>query len=167
MNVAADIERAAVRVVLLDANTSVLLLRVRDAQRRDLLPWWELPGGGFEQGETPTQVAVRELSEETGLDIDSEQVSTPQWFRSCTYLHRGRRVLQHEVIVVARIGGYAPELAQHRRTPTEVEDIIGGRWWDLTALQASQERFFPGTLPRHIGAVLAGQVVHEGLEVWE
>lgn len=163
----ADLEREAVRVVLIDVNSSVLLLQVRDAQRQDLMPWWELPGGGFEPGETPTQVAVRELAEETGLQIDPEQVTPPMWFRSCTYRHRGRRVLQHEVIVVARIGSSQPTLGEHRRTPTETEDIIGWRWWNLTALQVSDERFFPGTLPQHIGKVLTGQTIVEDFEVWD
>lgn len=160
-------ERKAVRVLLLDSDDSVLLLHVRDSSRPRMQPWWELPGGGFEEGETPSDVAIRELAEETGFQLSPAQVSDPVWFRSCTYLHRGRRVLQHELIVVARVDSPAPDLGQHRRTPTETEDIIGSRWWSLSALPASSERFFPGTLAHYVGEVLAGQTVHEEFEVWE
>ena len=30
---------------------------------------WDLPGGGMESGETPWDCAVREVKEETGLDV--------------------------------------------------------------------------------------------------
>ena len=31
--------------------------------------WWEVPGGGVKAGETPKEAVVREVFEETGLDI--------------------------------------------------------------------------------------------------
>lgn len=31
--------------------------------------YWEMPGGGLEYGETPHEALIRELKEETGLDI--------------------------------------------------------------------------------------------------
>ena len=53
-------------IVVLD-NKILLLKRVKPST--DVLGFWELPGGGLEYGETPNQALIRELKEETGLDI--------------------------------------------------------------------------------------------------
>jgi ADP-ribose pyrophosphatase YjhB (NUDIX family) len=49
--------------VILDAAGRVLLCHRRD------MDVWNLPGGALEGGELPTEAAVRETREETGLDV--------------------------------------------------------------------------------------------------
>ncbi len=46
-------------------NKKILMVLHRSSSRE----YWTLPGGGIEPGETPEQTAVREVKEETGLDV--------------------------------------------------------------------------------------------------
>jgi len=162
-----DIERSAVRVLLQDADGCVLLLRVQDLGRPDLAPWWELPGGGVENAEWVQATAARELAEETGIMLDPTAFSPARWTRDCTYQHRGRRILQHEQIVLARVQDRAPELMTGGRTQTEVDDILGYRWWTVDDLRSSTERFFPGRVPRVLDDLLVGRQIEEPFELWD
>ena len=67
---------AAVAVVLLadDDGRACFLLTRRAATLRDHKGQWALPGGRIDTGETPTQAALRELSEEVGLTLGEDTV---------------------------------------------------------------------------------------------
>lgn len=58
--------RVVVAAALLRRGDDVLLVRQGGAARPATT--WELPGGGVEPGELPTEAAVREVREETGLE---------------------------------------------------------------------------------------------------
>jgi len=79
--------------------------RVLLAHRRDI-DWWNLPGGGMEVGETVEEALYREVYEETGLQVEIEQLvgvySKPQ---------------KREVVLTFRchvIGGVASETEESR-----------------------------------------------------
>ena len=56
-----------VKGIVIYEGKTLILKRVRPSS--DGLGYWELPGGGLEYGEDPHQALVRELKEETGLDL--------------------------------------------------------------------------------------------------
>ncbi len=152
--------------MLLDAKQRVLLFDTIDPTMPELGRWWELPGGGMEPGETLVDTAVRELFEETGLVVAPGAVPAPTWFRSATYRRRGRRTLQHEQVVMVRLSSVEPELSTAGRTPDEVEDYLGHRWWNVAEVEASTERFFPGLLPQLLARFLRGEPINEPFEHW-
>jgi 8-oxo-dGTP pyrophosphatase MutT (NUDIX family) len=51
-------------VVIPDDQGRILLQKRTDGD------WWSLPAGGMDPGETPTQTAIREVREETGLEVE-------------------------------------------------------------------------------------------------
>ena len=56
-------EKRSVAAVVLNEKGEILLVKRRDA------PIWILPGGGIDPGETPEKAVVREVKEETGIDV--------------------------------------------------------------------------------------------------
>jgi 8-oxo-dGTP pyrophosphatase MutT (NUDIX family) len=160
-----DVERSCVRIVLRDRDGRVLLLRAELASRA-AGHWWELPGGGIQAGEGFAEAAARELAEETGLLISPAQVGPPRWRRSATWAARGLRRLQHEVVVRVDLDASAPQVTGSGRTAEEREEYTGSRWWQLTDLLSSSERFYPGRLPELLPAFLAGAELTEPFERW-
>ena len=63
----------AVKGIVMNGGKALIVRRtgIRTPDGRD---WWEFPGGTLEFGETPEQTLVREMKEETGLDVLPEKL---------------------------------------------------------------------------------------------
>ena len=160
------VEREVVRLVVLDTHADVLLFHTHDPTYPELGTWWELPGGGIEDGETYVETAVRELAEETGITAGPEQVAAPTWRRDATYRYRGERRLQHEQVAIVRLDVAAPPVDGSQRVGFEDEDYFGFRWWPVAEVAGSTERFYPGRLPTLLEGFLAGEAIDEPFEHW-
>jgi 8-oxo-dGTP diphosphatase len=55
--------------VIVDAQQRVLISHRRDMDA------WNLPGGGVESGETPVEAVIREVTEETGLEVTVDRLA--------------------------------------------------------------------------------------------
>lgn len=163
------IERDVVRLVVLDATGRVLLLRVTDLSNPEFGVLWELPGGGREAEETLSEAAVRELREETGLELSPDRLSlsgAPMWRRDVAYTYRGMRRLQHECIVAIRLDEEMPEVPGPEGVGFEAEDLLALRWWTVEEIRTSAEVFYPRSLPQQLPVFLTGASIEEALEVW-
>lgn len=60
---------AAFGVLERDGQVAVVRVKKPDAE-----PWFDLPGGGVDEGETPEQGVVREFGEEAGLNVRPREV---------------------------------------------------------------------------------------------
>jgi 8-oxo-dGTP pyrophosphatase MutT (NUDIX family) len=156
--------RLSSRLVVVSADR-VLLLRARDPAAPRTPEWFEIPGGGVEDGETTAAAAVRETAEETGYQVPPDAVGGACWHGETTYRWLGRRHWAEMVMHVAVLPAPPPRRAE-KRTPEEVATFLETHWLPLTDVLAGRDRFFPDTLPADLPLLLAGERLERGFTVW-
>ena len=139
--------RVAVRVMLVDAESQVLLLRyIADDGER----FWCPTGGGIDPGESPDEAARREVHEETGWCGPLELVEV--WHRRHVTFFLGQLVDQRERWFLARV----PVFSVHTRgfTASERQTILEWRWWSIADLHTAPERLVPDDLAARVDGLL-------------
>ena len=151
-------------MIVLDAQERVLLFRIREPSYPEEGTCWELPGGGIDNEETYVTAALRELREETGIIAEPTQVGRPVWSRRATFRHAGERRLQNEVVVIIRLDDSRPEIDETEQLADEKETYCGFLWWSVHEIEASAERFYPGSLQKYVRRALEGERIEEPFE---
>jgi ADP-ribose pyrophosphatase YjhB (NUDIX family) len=133
--------RPAARVVLLDPDDRVLLMRYDDAPPNGT--HWSTPGGGLDDGEDYPAAALRELAEETGWS--DVALSGEVARRSFDMAYGDQIVHQVERLYLARTDQPSREIrgveAMHAS-----DGIAAWRWWTLAELDATREAVWPADL---------------------
>ncbi|GAA4247900.1 MAG TPA: NUDIX domain-containing protein [Dactylosporangium sp.] len=140
---AAEIDRRAARVLLLDPSGRVLLLRGCDPARPEHRYWFTV-GGGLEAGESLADAAVREVYEETGLRITADDLVGPVRTDRVEFPFDGRWYSQEQSFFVVRADAFTADLTH--LDDYEVTSVDSTRWWSADELAATGERFYPGDL---------------------
>ncbi|MEM8738359.1 MAG: NUDIX domain-containing protein [Planctomycetota bacterium] len=178
---AGDELRHAARVLLLDARGRILLFRFVDPVTA--APFWITPGGGLDPGETHREAAQRELKEETGIslipsatertnrdtagaagEIDHERIPGQPivpgtlgpaiWERTVDIRYGNRRFRQREVYFPVRLASHEPEIETSGMLDYEATDLVEYRWWGVSEICASTERFAPSRLATLLNELL-------------
>jgi 8-oxo-dGTP pyrophosphatase MutT (NUDIX family) len=155
-------ERLTARVLLLDENDRLLLMKGRFPGDRTGPGAWFTVGGGVNPGETVAEAAAREAFEETG--IAGVTLGPVVWYREGVGRnHLGERLVFKESYFVARCVGAA--LRRDGWEDYEHELIDELRWWTVAEIAASRERIFPERLAELLPDILAGRFPSEPLDL--
>lgn len=146
--------RLTVRVLLLDPEDRLLLMKGRLPGNPPGSGVWFTVGGEAEPGESVAEAAAREIAEETGFT--RVEIGPVIWRREGVLpLGEGEPVLFDEHYIVAR--GPAAEPTRHGWLDHEHALIDDIRWWTLVELQATTEPVFPPGLAALLPDVFAGR----------
>jgi 8-oxo-dGTP pyrophosphatase MutT (NUDIX family) len=138
------IHRRAARVVLVDGAGRVLMFRGFDPASPES-PYWFTVGGGLDEGETTAEGAVRELREETGLDVRPESIGGPIWHETAEFPFDGRWYRQEQDFYAVRVDSW--EVSLEGLDAEERRSIDRHHWWSIEELATTRERFYPEELP--------------------
>lgn len=117
------VQRLAAYAVIVRGD-QILLSRLSEKVTRKEL--WSLPGGGVDHGEDPADAVVREVYEETGLDVTVEPTAHVFSMHVADAWRRGRRVDAHSVRIVFE--GWVPADAPEPHV-TEVDGSTAEAAW--------------------------------------
>jgi ADP-ribose pyrophosphatase YjhB (NUDIX family) len=146
--------RIGARVLLLDEHDRVLLMHARDPDDPDH-HWWELPGGGLDPCETLEQAAMREVAEETGIELN--QLGPQVWIRESRFRYRNRDHHRIDHVFLARHPGGIATVAT-KPTENEKLGLIEQAWFTDAQLHDCIDKLVPPELPALLDTIVAGNV---------
>ena len=153
------VRRFAARVVLLDPANRVLLFHW--ANRRKGSSWWATPGGGLEEGEGSRDAALRELREETGIQLPA--LEGPLW-RSSHFFRSGTDLMQQfETFFLGRAP--SDQVNTEGLDPFEAEITLGHRWWPIDQIEATPDAVYPRRLGGLVREVLTNGVPPKAISI--
>ena len=100
---------------ILIENGKILLVeqKVTESQSRD----WSLPGGGLEFGESIENCLIREILEETGLEVTVKEL-----LYICDRIQDGRHIV-HLTFSVERLGGKLTKGYEPEKDTNPIKDV--------------------------------------------
>lgn len=152
-----DAPRIGARVLLLNQHDHVLLMHARDPDDPSH-HWWELPGGGLDDGESLEQAAMREVTEETGIELD--HLGPQVWIRESRFRYRNRDHHRIDHVFLARCAGETTTIAT-KPTENEKLGLIEHAWFTTTGLRACTDKLLPASLPTLLEAIVTGDIPNE------
>jgi 8-oxo-dGTP pyrophosphatase MutT (NUDIX family) len=138
--------RETARIMLIDEEDRIFLLKTHFDPEVGLPPRWLTPGGGIDSGESTLQAAVRELYEETGMKVQPEALGEAVLVASGRWdWADGKNYHTYtDTIYELKVTNFSPDTSGF--TQDELRDILEYRWWTVDEILESQESLAPHEL---------------------
>ena len=134
------VELVAAHVLVIDPEERVLLVHGAGLGPAG---YWVLPGGGVEQGESPLEVAIREVREETGLQLTPTDVAGPIGSGRVAFSFGNVAYSQQQHYFAAWVGGLDPvttgiDAFDPDESPVEraSRGALSFGWWSLDQVRS-------------------------------
>jgi 8-oxo-dGTP diphosphatase len=133
-----QVQRVAAYAVILREDR-ILLSRLSDALTQS--PLWTLPGGGLDHGEDPRSAVVREVYEETGLDVTVGETAWVLSAHRANTWRRGRNVDAHALRIV--YDGWVPLDSPEPKTVEVGGSTAEAAWLPLADVRSGEVPTLP------------------------
>lgn len=147
------VHRRAARVLIVDDDCRVLLMQGCDPGDPAVRFWWT-PGGGLEPGESSVDAAVRELREETGLEVTSGALGAPVHDNVVVFSFEGQTYEQRQDFFLLRTPHF--EAVPAAADDLEIGTVLQLAWWTLDSLTSTTETVYPADLVGLITGLTSG-----------
>lgn len=106
--------RKAVRCYLIKEN-NVVATKYKQGNKEG---YYDIPGGKIEEGELPEQTAIREMKEETGLDIRDLK------YKGNMIIEYPNRIFDFDVFVASESEGELQEFEENTSEWIEIQELL-------------------------------------------
>jgi len=142
--------RETARVLLYSPKNEVLMLKTHFDPEVGLPPRWLIPGGGIDSNETALAAAIRELREETGLEVSGTELGDPVLIASGAWIWADDISFHTYTDTIFEFQIERFELDTSGFTDDELRDVLEYKWWQLEELLESEELIGPHELKDYL-----------------
>lgn len=107
--------RKAVRCYLIKDN-KIVVTKYKEGNKKE--GYYEIPGGKIEEGDTPEQTAIREMREETGLEIENLK------YKGNIITEYPNRIFNFDVFICNECNGEPQDFKENTSEWIEINELL-------------------------------------------